>query len=111
MYKIVSKETLNSAVELMEIEAPFVAAKCEAGQFIIVRVDEDGERIPLTIADYDREKNTVTIIYQIVGYSTEKLAKKKAGEYVEDFVGPLGQPALLHKCGHVISFASFMIWA
>lgn len=105
MYKIVSKETLNSAVELMEIEAPFVAAKCEAGQFIIVRVDEDGERIPLTIADYDREKNTVTIIYQVVGYSTEKLAKKKAGEYVEDFVGPLGQPAPLHKCGHVIGVA------
>ena len=65
MYKIVSKESLNNAVELMEIHAPFVAAKCEAGQFIIIRVDEDGERVPLTIADYDREKQTVTIIYQV----------------------------------------------
>ena len=87
MYKIVSKETLNSAVELMEIEAPFVANKCEAGQFIIVRVDEDGERVPLTIADYDREKKTVTIIYQVVGYSTELLSKKKVGEIQPSFYG------------------------
>lgn len=105
MYKIVSKETLNSAVELMEIEAPFVANKCEAGQFIIIRVDEDGERVPLTIADYDREKKTVTIIYQVVGYSTELLSKKKVGEYVQDFVGPLGHPAPLHKCEHVVGVA------
>ena len=105
MYKIVSKETLNSAVELMEIEAPFVANKCEAGQFIIIRVDEDGERVPLTIADYDREKKTVTIIYQVVGYSTELLSKKQVGEYVQDFVGPLGHPAPLHKCEHVVGVA------
>lgn len=105
MYKIVNKETLNSAVELMEIEAPFVAKKCEAGQFIIIRVDEDGERVPLTIADYDREKNTVTIIYQVVGYSTKLLSQKKVGEYVQDFVGPLGQSAPLHKCNHVIGVA------
>lgn len=105
MYKIVSKETLNSAVELMEIEAPFVANKCEAGQFIIIRVDEDGERVPLTIADYDREKKTVTIIYQVVGYSTKLLSEKKVGEYVEDFVGPLGQPAPLHKLDHVVGVA------
>ena len=97
MYKIVSKETLNNAVELMEIHAPYVARKCEPGQFIIIRVDEDGERIPLTIADYDREKETVTIIYQVVGYSTELLSKKEAGDFVEDFVGPLGVPANLHK--------------
>ena len=97
MYKIVSKEVLNNAVELMEIHAPYVARKCEPGQFIIIRVDEDGERIPLTIADYDREKETVTIIYQVVGYSTEELSKKEAGDYVEDFVGPLGVPAQLHK--------------
>ena len=64
MYKIVKKQTLNQAVELMEIHAPYVARKCEPGQFIIIRVDEDGERVPLTIADYDREKETVTIIYQ-----------------------------------------------
>lgn len=97
MYKIVSKEVLNSAVELMEIEAPYVARKCEAGQFIIIRVDENAERVPLTIADYDRETGTVTIIYQVVGYSTELLSKKQAGDYVEDFVGPLGQPAPLHN--------------
>ena len=82
MYKIISKEKLNNAVELMEIHAPYVARKCEPGQFIIIRVDEDGERVPLTIADYDREKETVTIIYQVVGYSTELLSKKAAGEYV-----------------------------
>ena len=76
MYKIVKKETLNSVVELMEIHAPFVARKCEPGQFIILRVDEDGERVPLTIADYDREKGTVTIIFQKVGLSTKLLAAK-----------------------------------
>src|SRR5574344_48924 len=97
MYKIVSKEVLNDTVELMEIHAPYVARKCEAGQFIIIRVDEDGERVPLTIADYNRETETVTIIYQVVGYSTELLSKKKAGDFVNDFVGPLGMPAPLHK--------------
>ena len=97
MYKIVKKETLNSVVELMEIHAPFVARKCEPGQFIILRVDEDGERVPLTIADYDREKETVTIIYQVLGYSTTLLSQKKEGEYVADFVGPLGVPAALEK--------------
>ena len=97
MYKIVKKEVLNNAVELMEIHAPFVARKCEPGQFIIIRVDEDGERVPLTIADYDREKETVTIIYQVVGYSTELLSKKQEGDYVADFVGPLGVPAVLEK--------------
>ena len=102
MYKIVKKKTLNNAVELMEIHAPFVARKCEPGQFIIIRVDEDGERIPLTIADYDREKETVTIIYQVVGYSTELLSKKEEGDYVEDFVGPLGVPAALEKKEHKV---------
>lgn len=95
MYKIVSKKILNSALELMEIHAPFVARKCEAGQFIIIRVDEDGERIPLTIADFDREKETVTIIYQKVGYSSNLLSEKQEGDYVEDFVGPLGVPSPL----------------
>lgn len=97
MYKIVSKEKLNNAVELMEIHAPYVAKKCEPGQFIIIRVDEDGERVPLTIADFDREKETVTIIYQVVGYSTELLSEKEVGDYVQDFVGPLGMPSQLHK--------------
>ena len=96
MYKIVKKQPLNNAVELMEIHAPFVARKCEPGQFIIIRVDEEGERVPLTIADYDREKETVTIIYQVVGYSTEE------GDYVADFVGPLGMPAVLEKKEHKV---------
>ena len=95
MYKIVSKKILNPALELMEIHAPFVARKCEAGQFIIIRVDEDGERIPLTIADFDREKETVTIIYQKVGYSSNLLSNKEEGDYLEDFVGPLGVPSPL----------------
>lgn len=95
MYKIISKKILNPALELMEIYAPFVARKCEAGQFIIIRVDEDGERIPLTIADFDREKETVTIIYQKVGYSTNLLSEKQEGDYVADFVGPLGVPSPL----------------
>ena len=75
----------------MEIEAPAVARKCEPGQFIILRVDENGERVPLTIAAYDREKGTVTIIFQIVGATTEKLNHKKEGESIQDFVGPLGK--------------------
>ena len=97
MYKIVKKEVLNSVVVMMEIEAPYVAARCEAGQFVIVRVDEDGERIPLTIADFDREKNTVEIIFQTVGYSTTLMAGLNEGDYLQDFVGPLGQPAPLKK--------------
>ena len=97
MYQIVRKEILNDLVELMEIHAPYVSRKCEPGQFVIVRVDEDGERVPLTIADYDREKETVTSIYQVVGYSTKLLSEKKEGDYLQDFVGPLGVPAELSK--------------
>lgn len=93
MYKIVTKKELNPTVTLMEIEAPYVAAKAEPGQFIILRVDEQGERIPLTVADYDREKGTVTIIFQIVGATTEALNHLKQGEYLQDFVGPLGTPS------------------
>ncbi len=92
MYQIVSKKSLNPTVTQMEILAPYVAKKARAGQFIILRVDEDGERIPLTIAGYDREKGTITIIFQIVGGSTERLNHKNAGEYIPDFVGPLGRP-------------------
>ncbi|MBR3942148.1 MAG: sulfide/dihydroorotate dehydrogenase-like FAD/NAD-binding protein [Clostridia bacterium] len=91
MYKIVKKEILNPTVTLMEIEAPAVAKKAEPGQFIILRVDENGERIPLTVADFDRQKGTVTIIFQIVGSTTEKLNHKSEGEYIQDFVGPLGK--------------------
>lgn len=92
MVKIVRKKELNPTVTLMEVQAPFVAAKAQAGQFIILRVDDEGERIPLTIAGYDREKGTVTIIFQIVGATTEKLNHLKEGEYIHDFVGPLGMP-------------------
>ena len=91
MYRIVSKKPLNAAVTQMEIEAPMVARKAEPGQFIILRVDEEGERIPLTIAGYDREKGTVTIIFQIVGATTMKLNAKEEGEFLQDFVGPLGR--------------------
>ncbi len=92
MYQIVAKKSLNPTVTQMEILAPFVAKKALAGQFIILRVSEDGERIPLTIAGYDREKGTVTIIFQVVGGSTELLNHKNVGEYIPDFVGPLGRP-------------------
>ena len=92
MYRILTKTALNPTVTKMEIEAPFVARKAEPGQFIILRVDAEGERIPLTIAGYDREKGSVTIIFQIVGATTEKLNHKNAGECIEDFVGPLGTP-------------------
>lgn len=92
MYKIVSKKVLNPTVVEMNIEAPFVAKKAKAGQFIILRVDEEGERIPLTIAGYDRKTGTVRIIFQTVGATTMKLAAKKEGEYISDFAGPLGRP-------------------
>ncbi|MDD4508130.1 MAG: sulfide/dihydroorotate dehydrogenase-like FAD/NAD-binding protein [Eubacteriaceae bacterium] len=102
MYKIIKKEKLNDTVDLLEIKAPFVARKCEPGQFIMLRVDEDGERIPLTIADYDRDQGTVTIIYQIVGYSTTLLSQKKEGDCVQDFAGPMGSPAELTKKEHKV---------
>lgn len=92
MYKIVRKEVLNTSVVLMEIEAPFVARKAQPGQFVILRVDEDGERIPLTISDFDREKGIITIIFRAVGATTLKLSQKNEGEYIEDFAGPLGLP-------------------
>ena len=92
MYQIVGKKELNPTVTQMEILAPFVAKKALPGQFIILRVAEDGERIPLTVAGYDREKGTVTIIFQIVGGSTELLNHKQVGDSIPDFVGPLGRP-------------------
>ncbi len=91
MYRIVKKRVLNPTVTLMEVEAPAVARKAEPGQFIILRVDQEGERIPLTIAAFDREKGTVTIIFQIVGGTTEKLNHKEEGDFLQDFVGPLGK--------------------
>ncbi len=95
MYKIVKKEVLNEQVTSLEIYAPLVAKKARAGQFIIFRVDETGERVPLTISDYDREKGTVTIIFQIVGKSTSKLSLLNEGDSILDFVGPLGTPSHL----------------
>ena len=90
MYKIVNKRVLNPTVTSMDIYAPLVAKKAEAGQFIILRVNKDGERIPLTVAGYDRAAGTVKIIFQIVGGTTMLLNAKREGDYIEDFVGPLG---------------------
>lgn len=91
MYLIKRKKELNSTVTLMDIYAPEIAKKARAGQFIILRVDDQGERIPLTVADYSPEDGTVTVIFQVVGTSTMKLNAKREGEYIEDFVGPLGR--------------------
>ena len=90
MYKISEKKVLNPTVVQLQIEAPLVANKARPGQFIILRVDEDGERIPLTVAGVNKEKGTVKIIFQVVGGTTEKLSHKEEGEYIQDFVGPLG---------------------
>ena len=95
MYKILNAEKLSANVFLMDVEAPRVAKHCLPGQFVIVKMDEVGERIPLTICDYDAEKGTVTIVFQPAGASTTRMAKLKAGDYFEDFVGPLGQPSEL----------------
>jgi len=94
-YKIIRKNQLNSQVFLMEIEAPLVARRSEPGQFIILRIDEFGERVPFTIADFDREKGTVTIIVQIVGKTTQDLSKLTQNDYILDFAGPLGVPTKL----------------
>ena len=90
MYRIVKKRVLNPTVTMMDIYAPLVAKKAKAGQFIILRVDEEGERIPLTVAGYDRTFGTVKIIFQIVGATTMKLNAKNEGDYIADFYGPLG---------------------
>ena len=90
MYKIVSRKTLRHTLTMIEVEAPLVAAKAKAGQFIILRVDEDGERIPLTIAHSDNDKGTVSVIFQVVGATTVKLNQVPEGGYIQDFVGPLG---------------------
>jgi ferredoxin/flavodoxin---NADP+ reductase len=97
MFKIVTKRELSPNVKLMEIEAPYIARKAQPGQFIIFRIDEQGERIPLTIAGYDREKGTITIIYQEVGKTTKKLGMMEQGESILDFVGPLGKASELDE--------------
>ncbi|MGM9664636.1 MAG: sulfide/dihydroorotate dehydrogenase-like FAD/NAD-binding protein, partial [Eubacteriales bacterium] len=95
MYRIAEKKILNPTVVQLRIEAPLVAGKAQPGQFIILRVDENGERIPLTVAGTDSLNGTVKIIFQIVGATTEKLSRKEAGDYLQDFVGPLGTPTKL----------------
>lgn len=93
MYKIVKAECLADKIYLMDVEAPRVAGACQPGEFVIVKIDEVGERIPLTICDYDREKGLVTIVFQVVGASTRRMADLKAGDFFQDFAGPLGQPS------------------
>lgn len=102
MYEILLAEKLNGSVMKMVISAPLVAKKCLAGQFIILRVDEVGERIPLTIFDYDRKSGTVSIIFQIVGATTRKLSLLKKGDYLFDFVGPLGNPTNTNDINKVL---------
>lgn len=92
MYRIIEKKVLNENVTSLKIEAPFIAAKAQPGQFLIVRTDEKGERIPLTVSDFDRQAGTVTIVVQAVGYTTKKLAALSAGDSILDVVGPLGMP-------------------
>ena len=95
MFKIVKKRRLNDEVDMITVEAPFIAKKAKPGQFIILRVDEEGERMPLTIESYDREKGTVTVVYQIVGKTTQLLSEMNEGDELLDFVGPLGVPSHL----------------
>ena len=105
MYQILTREDLTPDIHLLEIAAPEVARKAQAGQFIVIRVDEKGERIPLTIADWNREKGTVTVVFMEVGKTTRKLATLKAGESVATFVGPLGLPTHIEKFGTVVCVA------
>ncbi len=103
MFKIVRKEVLSDKIILMDVVAPFVAKSCYPGQFVIVKIDEKGERIPLTICDYDREKETITIVFQTVGVSTERMAKLEVGDAFRDFVGPLGvESELVHESEEVL---------
>ena len=102
MFKILKKEVLSPTLKLFEIEAPKIAKKCQAGQFIILRIDEKGERIPLTIADFNREKGSITLIFAEVGKTTQQLGRMEAGEALLDFVGPLGRPSEIEKYGRVV---------
>jgi ferredoxin--NADP+ reductase len=102
MYEILEKKVMSDTVKLMKIKAPLIANKARAGQFIILRMDEKGERIPLTIADYDRKKGTVTVIFMEVGKTTKQLGKLNVGDSILNFVGPLGQPSEIKKYGTVV---------
>lgn len=105
MYKILLREDLVPGIHLFEVAAPAVAQKAQAGQFVVVRIDERGERIPLTIADWDKNKGTVTIVFMEVGATTARLALLKAGDAIADFVGPLGVPAEIENFGTVVCVA------
>jgi len=105
MYRIITKEKLAANIFLMEVEAPEVAKKARAGQFIIIRVDEQGERIPLTLADWDAEKGSVTFVFMVVGTTTRKLALLDAGDSIANFVGPLGHSTEIEKFGTVVCVA------
>jgi ferredoxin--NADP+ reductase len=102
LYEICRKKILAPGIKLMDIKAPDIARKVQAGQFIILRINEHGERIPLTVADYDRENGLITIIFQEVGYSTQELGKMKEGQFLLDFVGPLGQATEIRNYGTVV---------
>ncbi|MHA1576589.1 MAG: sulfide/dihydroorotate dehydrogenase-like FAD/NAD-binding protein, partial [Candidatus Thorarchaeota archaeon] len=103
MYEIVEKRTLNPMTKMMVIKAPDVARVCKPGQFMMIRVNETGERFPLTVADFDRKNGTVTIVYQEVGKSTKLLGSKNKGDHILDFVGPLGKPTRADKVGTVVA--------
>ncbi len=105
MYRIIARETLTENIHLLEVEAPEVARKAQPGQFVAVRVDEEGERIPLTIADWDVERGSITIILLAVGTTTRKLARLNAGDSILNFVGPLGRPTEIDRFGTVICVA------
>ncbi len=102
MFRILHKEDLTPVLRLFEMEAPEIARKAQPGQFVIVRLDEHGERIPLTIADYDRERGTITLVVQEVGASTKQMGRMQAGESVLDLVGPLGRPSEIERYGTVV---------
>ncbi|HOV43305.1 MAG TPA: FAD-binding oxidoreductase, partial [Syntrophothermus lipocalidus] len=102
MFRIVAKKELAPRIKLFDVEAPEIARKARPGQFVILRIDEEGERIPLTIADFDRENGIITIIFQEVGKTTELLGELQAGDSILDFVGPLGCPSEIERFGTVV---------
>jgi len=105
LYQILVREDLVPGIHLFKIAAPKVASKAQAGQFVVIRIDEKGERIPLTIADWDRAEGTVTIVFMEVGTTTHRLALLKAGDSIADFIGPLGLPTHIEKFGTVVCVA------
>ena len=105
MFRIISRETLAAKIHLFKIEAPAIARKALAGQFVVIRIDERGERIPLTLADWDGKEGSVTVVFMEVGATTFRLALLKAGDFIADFVGPLGVPSHIDKFGTVVCVA------